>query len=731
MDIRRLSTSAPASASPLREKEEEEQKEEQEEEQEEEEDDEEEESEDDEEAESEDEEEEESEDEEEEESEDEEEEEEEQEEEQEEEEESESIPFPDFDDGYLDSYLENYLNSYPYSSSSSDEASASTSGPSERASIAPYPEFGPSCDNVVRGFPVHNDNLPFGPVSLRCYPPPDNSVYTRALNQNFSEQNVEDAEKEQGEQEEQEDDEEDKEEDEEEHSPVVPQTQRLRILTRENGRLVMADRSENPNESHSENQSENGSASFKRKGENDSSATGLGFGLGLGLGLEFEDTTGENSDGSRGSGKSTKSQNSPESGESGASSSWDIVGTVEATEDEATETTETTKDAGDANTDENRDSDEGDEDEGLFMKTTPKSQIRSSIRLVKSHGDLWDTATTTASGDVSPTREPSEDLVDGTKTPDIQLDFCTVCMDWHIPPGPIITIADRDTCGSLLPRWFPSHRVERPWDTYRRLINQIVALEEAAQKEAAQDPNRPRGYGLEWHEADAAWVAAGRNSGWWRCRDDNDAPMIEQMCQICHRQFGPGETELTVAKDVEMREERKQIVQGFVDQHDKLFGDLDELIAAAKVHLEELGILGLAPLKPVEVEPSESSVAGSTESVGEDAEEILGADIAEAMESSVGEVEDTGAAAAKTTEEITGAHTEETAEAKAETAEPSGKDTTESVEAEPEEPPKRSLEEIFASAIPDESDSSSSDSSSDVMPEGFISGGMEVGVVGT
>jgi hypothetical protein len=628
------------------------------------------------------------------------------------EEESESIPFPDFHDGYLDSYLSSYLDS-----SSSDQATPSISGPSEDASVASYPEFGPSCANVVRGFPVRNDNLPFGPVSLRCFPPPDNSVYTRALNQNFSSPEGEGAEEEQ------------EEEEDVEPPPVVPQVQRLRVLTRENGRLVMADRSEN----RSENQSDNQSLKFRGKGENRSSATSLGFGPGLGLGLEFKDRVGEDSDGSRRTGKSSKSQNSPESGESGESSTWDIIGTVEVMEDEVTETTETGKDGGDANTDKDGETDdEDDEDEGLFMKTTPKSQMKSGIRIVKSRGDPWDTTTTTeASGDISPTREQGEDLVDGTKTPDIQLDFCTVCMECHIPPGPAITLADRDTCGSLLPKWFPSHRVERPWDTYRRLINQIVALEEKAQEEAARDPNRPRGDGLEWHEADAAWAAAGRYSGWWRCRDDDDAPMIEQMCRVCHRQLGPGETALTVGEDVEMREERKRIVQGFIDQHDKLFGDLDGLIAVAKMHLEELGILGLAPLKPVEVEPTESSVVESTESVGEDMGEDLGADIAEAMGSDVGEVGDTGEATGEAqgadTADGPGAGTGEATEA--ETVETSSEDTTEpAVEADEEEPPKRSLEEIFASAIPDESDSSDSDSSSDVMPEGFISGGMGVGV---
>lgn len=59
--------------------------------------------------------------------------------------------------------------------------------------------------------------------------------------------------------------------------------------------------------------------------------------------------------------------------------------------------------------------------------------------------------------------------------------MCTKCSEAHIPPGPPITLQDRDTCGSFLPEWFPAKDFAKPWDTFRQMFNQLAVLDELQQ----------------------------------------------------------------------------------------------------------------------------------------------------------------------------------------------------------------------------------------------------------
>lgn len=214
--------------------------------------------------------------------------------------------------------------------------------------------------------------------------------------------------------------------------------------------------------------------------------------------------------------------------------------------------------------------------------------------------DAWVTTTPGVSGDILPAEEQREDFIKDINKHGEQFEYCTVCRSSHIPPGPPITLADRDTCGSLLPKWFPAHLLTRPWDTYRQLINELVALDEKAQEERERaqdpDPSKPR-WDLEWHESDAEWVAAGRREGWWRCRSGPEAPPVERNCRVCHHHHhrdGDGEeqtTLLTVGEEDEMRQERRRLLQGFIDQQVRVFGEMDKQIALAKGQLEGMGLL--------------------------------------------------------------------------------------------------------------------------------------------
>jgi hypothetical protein len=286
------------------------------------------------------------------------------------------------------------------------------------------------------------------------------------------------------------------------------------------------------------------------------------------------------------------------------------------------------------------DEDADDSDEGLFMRQD-LSRGERLAQNINFRRDTWITTAPGVSGDILPAEEQREDFIDDINNNGEQLGFCTVCKMAHIPPGPPITLADRDTCGSFLPKWFPAQLLARPWDTYRRLINELVALDEKSQeqRDRGQDPNKPR-WDLEWHEADAEWVAAGRHEGWWKCRSGPDAPPVERHCRVCHRVRGPGEQALTVAEEDEMREERKKVLQGFIDQQVKMFGEMDKEIALAKIQLESMGLIdrpvgeGGGRRGGVTAEGEQVLTApDATEAMTRAVEEMLGPDTGEVVDS--------------------------------------------------------------------------------------------------
>jgi hypothetical protein len=125
------------------------------------------------------------------------------------------------------------------------------------------------------------------------------------------------------------------------------------------------------------------------------------------------------------------------------------------------------------------------------------------------------------------------------------VEYCRICDQSHILDGPPNTIADRDACGSLLPDWFRSaadkfayHEYSRPWDTFIRLLNDIVRTEEV-DAGLRKDLDAPSKWDKNFHEPSKDWGVHRRNGGWWKCRSyanekEGDVPLIELDCPQCH-----------------------------------------------------------------------------------------------------------------------------------------------------------------------------------------------------
>lgn len=493
-----------------------------------------------------------------------------------------TIPFPAFD--------ATVLAKTSTRTSTSTQSGAPRSEPpfDPFASGKGYPEFPSRCSNIVRGFPVHNDDLPATPPAVRCFPPPSNVAYERALQSHFA------TRRDTGEE------------------AMRPRMQRLQIVVPQNGyfRELEVDRTENWRPGRG------------RKEEGP---------VGLGIGNELRKRVGDNGN--------TLERGLSEEGV-GIGKIGDEMGEIdEAAEVREVRMAEEIELAGQIALAEERDEveDSGEsEDEGLFMD----ANLSRGEQLARNINFRRDSCVTTApgvSGDILPAEEQREEFIDDINNNGEQLEFCTVCETKHIPPGPPITLADRDTCGSLLPKWFPSRLVARPWDTYRALINELVALEEKAEEQRArvQDRDRPR-WDLEWHEAGPEWAAAGRREGWWRCRSGPEAPDVERRCQVCHGEREAGERRLTVGEEDEMREERKRVLQGFIDQQVKLFGEMDKEVALARIQLESMGLMNggggegeaLAEVSVVSTREEETGAR--------DLEEILGSTTLDEPEESSG-----------------------------------------------------------------------------------------------
>lgn len=525
-----------------------------------------------------------------------------------------TVPFPDFDPTILSNPDDGpNVSLQPNLSSRSPPFDPFASGKG-------YAEFPPNCKNITRGFPVYNDNLSPGPMRARCFPPPNLAAYEKAMRDRFVTPGNE----------------------EETDTAMAARlrVETLRIVVPQDGyfREVEVDSKENWR---------SGLGLIGEKGDPLGMSPRGYYGEGL------RERVGEDSDESGGSEESEEDevgwkledeiaaeieearQRDEELEE--AMEMADLGGLEEARE---MEDTELPGEGGEAEEDAESEESEGFEDQDYYMNAHPDelSKGEEMAQRINFERDAWVTTAPGVSGDILPAEEQREDFIDDINSNGEQLGLCTVCGDHHIPPGPPITLADRDTCGSLLPKWFPSHRVERPWDTYRALINELVALEEKTQEQQAlsQDPAKPR-WDLEWHEGNAEWTAAGRREGWWKCRSGPDAPEVERNCQVCHRKKGPGEQALTVGEEDEMREERKRVLQGFIDRQVQLFGEMDKEIALARIQLESMGMMKSAGAEAEAEEALASDIAAAkskerAETAGRDLEEILGSKVPDEAE---------------------------------------------------------------------------------------------------
>ncbi|TGO17461.1 hypothetical protein BTUL_0017g00410 [Botrytis tulipae] len=118
------------------------------------------------------------------------------------------------------------------------------------------------------------------------------------------------------------------------------------------------------------------------------------------------------------------------------------------------------------------------------------------------------------------------------------IEYCKKCKKTHIPPGPPITLADRDICGAYLPDWFPSEGIHRPWDNFRNMMNDWIIgreIELGYDDHKERDPRRNL-WNLEFHWDGEEWKQIGRRNGkggWWKCRKGPRATPAERSCRVC------------------------------------------------------------------------------------------------------------------------------------------------------------------------------------------------------
>jgi len=129
-----------------------------------------------------------------------------------------------------------------------------------------------------------------------------------------------------------------------------------------------------------------------------------------------------------------------------------------------------------------------------------------------------------------------EDFIQQIDNDKHDFEFCKKCKTAHIPPGPPITLEDRDTCGSYLPEWLPAEDYEKPWKQFKKMINDMVYLTELTQGYNHKlNPDAPA-WNLQFHDYSKKWRALGRRGGWWKCRDGEHATDEERDCQLCNNE---------------------------------------------------------------------------------------------------------------------------------------------------------------------------------------------------
>jgi hypothetical protein len=167
------------------------------------------------------------------------------------------------------------------------------------------------------------------------------------------------------------------------------------------------------------------------------------------------------------------------------------------------------------------------------------------------------------------------------------LDICSVCHEKHIPPGPIITLADRDTCSSLLPDWYPrkfdaGNRDDTgnqggrkaSWDNWIEMWNELCVLQEFKWGDRRLEGfEGAKEWDLIYHEGREWREIVGRRIGWWRCRRKDEGrggTQLDWSCELCHRKYKPKKS-----KDGQPLKELKDIV---ADRAAELLRWMDEKV---------------------------------------------------------------------------------------------------------------------------------------------------------
>lgn len=199
----------------------------------------------------------------------------------------------------------------------------------------------------------------------------------------------------------------------------------------------------------------------------------------------------------------------------------------------------------------------------------------------------WVMFTPGVSGVLYPEEDQREDFITNineNKDGGGELEFCSKCKQYHIPPGSPITLGDRDTCFSGLPDWFPKDTPRNPWDMYTDMLNEYVVLEEVERGFThRKDPGKPQ-WDLHYHDKSPGWCTPTRQAkgGWWKCRSGPDAPFAEQSCVHCHAPKKPeldakGRPKIPIAQ-------HKIMMLDYIETRFRAQGEKDKQVVLSMFH---------------------------------------------------------------------------------------------------------------------------------------------------
>ena len=166
-----------------------------------------------------------------------------------------------------------------------------------------------------------------------------------------------------------------------------------------------------------------------------------------------------------------------------------------------------------------------------------------------------------------------------------QPEYCNICNKTHIPiGGPVVNGI------WTLPEWIPNNVSSRSaQDAFTGVMSRLVALEEA--QKAGYRPHKVEYpvWDLHFHEKNKHWTTRHARDwgGWWKCRDDLDAPQAERSCTHCHRfrrqQERPPRYSRHYPPPIEIQ---KEYLQDYIDHHSKMQGERDKHAALAMLRSE-------------------------------------------------------------------------------------------------------------------------------------------------